>query len=114
MAGDGEQPGAGGRIASKPRQSPYGSQEGLLGQVVAAVLVDKGGAESPHLLVAGADERFEGVVVSCPGGIRQPSERVHRHHPKGQRTRPPVEWSALVMRFSGTRCRAGSTTRCEL
>ena len=36
-----------------PRQRPKGSQEGLLGEVVAALLIDEGGAESPDRFVAG-------------------------------------------------------------
>ena len=66
VAGDGQQPGPGGRVASKPRQRPKGSQEGLLGEVVAALLIDEGGAESPDRFVAGVDERFQGGPVTGP------------------------------------------------
>jgi hypothetical protein len=38
-----------------------------LGQVVAALLVDEGGAQSPDLLVGGLDEGVEGAVFTGPG-----------------------------------------------
>ena len=82
VPGDGEEPGAGRRVAAIPRQGPDRPDERLLGQVVSAPLIDQGGAQSTDLVVARTDERLQGAGVAQPGGVGQAAQLVHDRHAK--------------------------------
>jgi hypothetical protein len=77
MAGNREQPRAGGGLGSEGRERPDGADETLLGQVVSGGLVHHCRAQAPHLVVGGGDQCIDGRLVAGPGAQGQLGEGVH-------------------------------------